>query len=331
MVKYLIIRFSSIGDIVLTTPIIRGLKKQVEGAEVHFLTKKNFAPILANNPYIDKLHVLEESLNSTIHKLQEEEFDYIIDLHHNLRTYIVKNKLRRFSFSFNKLNIEKWLLVNLKINRMPDVHIVDRYLETVRHFDVIDDQQGLDYFISPDDEVDISKLPEPFCNKYVGLVIGAKHNTKKMPVDKLISLIKRMRLPVVILGGKDDFAEGEAIRMATDGLCINACGKYNLGQSASLVKQASVIITHDTGLMHIAAAFKRKTVSLWGNTVPEFGMYPYYPNKDSQIFEVKGLKCRPCSKIGYKKCPKKHFDCMNKLDENEIANVVKRMWDNKSY
>lgn len=327
MVKFLIIRFSSIGDIVLTTPVIRCLKSQVEGAEVHFITKKAFASVLANNPYIDKLHILEESLNKTIRKLKEEQYDYIIDLHHNLRTLIIKNKLHILDFSFNKLNIEKWLMVNFKINKLPSVHIVDRYFETVKMFDVTNDQKGLDYFISPNDDIDIKLLPEPFQNGYVGLVIGAKHQTKKLPADKIISLINYMKLPVIILGGKEDIQEAEIIEKGTNGLTYNACGKYNLGQSASLVKNAKIIIAHDTGLMHIAAAFKKIIISVWGNTIPEFGMYPYLPDSKSVIFEVKGLKCRPCSKIGYMKCPKKHFRCMTEQNEIEIASYTKQIWN----
>ncbi len=322
MVKFLIIRFSSIGDIVLTTPVVRCLKTQVEGAEVHFLTKKAFTPVLAHNPYIDKLHVLQDSLSQTINALRQEGFDYIIDLHHNLRTLRVKNKLKVLSFSFNKLNIEKWLMVTFKINRLPQKHIVDRYFETVQLFDVKNDGKGLDYFISPADEVDVTQLPVAFRNGYIGFVIGAKHNTKKLPVPKIISLLRRINKPVVILGGKEDVSEGDEIANALDVSIYNACGKYSLSQSASLVKQADAIIAHDTGLMHIAAAFKKKIVSVWGNTIPGFGMYPYEPGTGSQIAEVKGLKCRPCSKIGYAKCPKGHFNCMNLIDEQQITDAI---------
>lgn len=326
MVKFLIIRFSSIGDIVLTTPVVRCLKNQVEGAEVHYLTKKAFAPILAHNPYIDKLHLLEDSLSETIGKLKQEEFDYIIDLHHNLRTTIVKNKLRLLSFSFRKLNFEKWLMVHLKINRLPDIHIVDRYLETTRLFEINNDYEGLDYFIAPSDEVDLNDLPQTHQNGYIGFVIGAKHNTKKLPHEKITNIVRKLDLPVILLGGKDDKAEADMIEAECGKLCYNACGKYNLGQSASLVKQANVIITHDTGLMHIAAAFKQKIISVWGNTIPEFGMYPYQPHPDSKIIETKGLKCRPCSKIGYQSCPKKHFKCMNCIDDAYIATLATRLF-----
>ena len=136
MVKFLILRFSSIGDIVLTTPVIRGLKQQVEDAEVHYLNKPQFAGVLNENPHIDKLLTLKDDLKDTIDEIIAEEYDYIIDLHHNIRTSLIKRRAGVVSFSFDKLNFKKWLLVNLKINKMPDVHIVNRYLDTVKVFDV---------------------------------------------------------------------------------------------------------------------------------------------------------------------------------------------------
>jgi ADP-heptose:LPS heptosyltransferase len=326
LVKFLIIRFSSIGDIVLATPVIRCLKEQVEGAEVHYLTKKAFLPVLLGNPCIDQVHVLDNSLSEIIKQLKQIHFDYIIDLHHNLRTTIVKTRLNILAFSFNKLNVEKWLLVNMKINRLPNVHIVDRYLETTKVFDVNNDGKGLDYFIDTKDEVGIKDLPDTHQKGYVGFVIGAKHNTKRLPRTKIVSMVQKLKLPVIIMGGKEEFADGDYIQQQLGALCYNACGKYNLGQSASLVKQANVIITHDTGLMHIAAAFQKKIISIWGNTIPEFGMYPYLPHPDSQIMEVKGLKCRPCSKIGYKACPKGHFKCMNEINEDKVAALAKKMF-----
>ncbi len=324
-VKFLIIRFSSIGDIVLTTPVIRCLKQQVEDAEIHFLTKPQFSSILTSNPFIEKVLTLKENFSETISEIKEERYDYIIDLHNNLRTKRIKSRVGILSFKFNKLNIEKWLLVNFKINKLPNVHIVDRYLETVKLFEVKNDNNGLDYFIPKFDEVDLNILPDNVKPGYVGFVIGAKHFTKKFPTNKIIEIINKINYPVVLLGGKEDVAEAEQI--ITD--CktknvFNSCGKFNINQSASLVKQAKVIVTNDTGLMHIAAAFQKPIISLWGNTVPEFGMCPYIKNELSDIVEVKNLKCRPCTKIGFKKCPKKHFRCMNNLDNNAIINSIKK-------
>lgn len=323
--KFLIIRFSSIGDIVLTTPAIRCLKKQVEGAEVHFLTKPGFAPILRANPWIDRIHELGD-LWQTISFLRNEHFSYIIDLHNNLRTAIIKSRLPGISFSFNKLNIEKWLLVNLRIDRMPEIHIVDRYLATLSVFDVENDGGGLDYFIPPDEEIKMADLPAPFSEGYVLFAIGANHATKRLPTDKIIAVCREAGIPVILAGGKEDAGRGDAISAACGGLVWNACGKYSINQSASLVRQAGVVISHDTGLMHIAASFKKKIISVWGNTVPGFGMSPYMPVDSSYVCEVQGLKCRPCSKIGYKKCPRGHFRCMMDQDASAIAAYAAKLF-----
>lgn len=325
-IKFLVLRFSSIGDIVLTTPVIRNLKNQVEGAEIHYLTKPQFASILEHNPNIDKVHTLKKSFKETLHELKHEHFDYIIDLHKNIRTARFKNRLKIISFSFNKLNREKWLLVNFKKNKLPDVHIVDRYLDTLKAFDVKNDNQGLDYFIPKEDEVDINTISGNLATGYVGVVVGAYHNTKKLTKEKLISICKKIEKPILLLGGPDNKEEAEEVKNAVKAPIYNTCGSYTINQSASLVKQANVILTPDTGLMHIASAFKKKIISVWGNTVPEFGMYPYLPDANSEIVEVKELKCRPCSKIGFTECPKKHFKCINDLDEDYIATRIKELF-----
>jgi len=326
--KILIIRFSSIGDIVLTTPVIRCLKEQTN-CQIHYVTKKQFSKVIQNNPYIDKLFLLEDGLNSLITSLKKEKYDYIIDLHHNLRSFIVKKRLGVPSFSFNKINIQKWLISDFKINILPDVHIVDRYLDTCSSFNIVNDNKGLDFFIDKGNEINISDLPGELHNGYFSLVIGAKHNTKQLPEDMLSNLCHKLRLPVILLGGKEDYEKGNKIislmkQVSTNtNFVFNACGMYNIQQSASLVKQSEVVITHDTGLMHIAAALKKKIVSIWGNTIPEFGMYPY-TSTEYKIFEVK-LKCRPCSKIGYDKCPKGHFKCMRMQNIDEIVAACHQM------
>jgi len=323
--KFLIIRLSSIGDIVLTTPVIRCLKKQVPNAEVHFLTRTAFKNVLEHNPYIDKLWTTDGSLNDVIPQLKKEGFTEIIDLHKNIRSFKIKKALGVPLTSFPKLNIEKWLLVNFKINRLPSLHIVERYLSTLKHLSVNNDNAGLDYFINEIDTVPINSLPESHRNGFIAVVIGAKHATKKMPATKIVSTLKRLNEPVILLGGPEDRERGELISSSVGSTIFNACGLFKLNESASLLQQSKLVITHDTGLMHIAAAFKKPIVSLWGNTIPEFGMTPYLPenNRISKIIEIKNLSCRPCSKIGFSKCPKGHFNCMNLIKEEEIVNAVK--------
>ena len=303
--KILVIRFSSIGDIVLTTPVIRCLKKQLN-SEVHFLTKKEFFCLLENNPYVHQLHAIENGLEN----LNSLGFDWVIDLHYNLRTSKVKRVLGVPSKSFYKLNIEKWLLTTFKINRLPNKHIVDRFLDTVAHLGVRNDNLGLDYFLAENKSL-LNRLELP--EKYVALVIGGQHATKILPIDRLQEVCQQVKLPVVLIGGPEDKSRGEEIAQNQTEV-FNTCGDLSINHSAFLIKHAQKVITHDTGMMHIAAAFKKKIISIWGNTVPDFGMYPYMSDKQSKILEVKNLPCRPCSKIGYKKCPKGHFKCMNQID-----------------
>ena len=327
MVKFLVIRFSSIGDIVLTTPVIRHLKKQVEAAEVHYLTKSEFVPLLEANPYIDRIHSFSGDLKLCIRELKKIEFDYIIDLHHNTRSARIKYGLKRMDFSVKKLNWRKWLFVNFKLNKLPDVHMVDRNLDTIRTFISEVDGGGLDYFIPKKEEVYLSTLPAIYQEGYIGLAIGAQHETKKLPVKSLVELCNRINYPIIILGGPTDRDTGKAITEALPNKDIlNSCGNYNIHQSASLVRQSKILITHDTGLMHIGAAFNKIIISIWGNTVPRFGMVPFRADPSSVQFEVSGLHCRPCSKIGYQRCPKKHFKCMLEQDLDDISKAANRLF-----
>lgn len=323
--KILIIRFSSIGDIVLTTPVIRCLKLQL-GAEIHYLTKKSFHPVLAANPYLDNIITIQKDVSEVLPILKSEKYDVIIDLHRNLRSLQVKLNLGVKSYTFAKLNFEKWLMVNFKINILPKIHIVDRYLDTVKSLGVINDGKGLDYFIMKNEELIINSpafnqllFPHPpiLPSSFIAFVIGAAHATKRLPTEKIIAICNKITIPIILLGGPEDAERGEIISKAAQSQVVNACGKLKLNQSASVVKQAWKVITHDTGMMHIAAAFHKNIISVWGNTIPAFGMYPYYPEgvDHNTTLEVKKLPCRPCSKIGYDKCPKGHFKCMNDIDE----------------
>ena len=230
------------------------------------------------------------------------------------------------SFTVDKINFRKLLMIRFKINRLPDKHIVDRYFETLRLFDVRNDGRGLDHFIPENDEVPISGLPVSFRDGYIALVTGAQHGTKQMPADKMVDIIRNLDMPVILLGGNKEAKLGRQIEDQTGDHVLNAVGKYNINQSASLIRQSRLVITHDTGLMHIAAAYKKKILSVWGHTIPEFGMYPYQPDPGSRIFETKGLKCRPCTKIGKKKCPKGHFRCINDIDNSEIVRSAQELY-----
>ncbi len=325
MQKILVIRFSSIGDIVLTSPVVRCLKQQL-GAEIHFLCKTSFRTLLEVNPNIDKTYSIKKDVKEVIPALKAEHYDVIIDLHKNIRSLQVRSALGVKSYSFDKINLAKWLIVNFKINRLPDKHIVDRYLAATAILGVKNDGKGLDYFIPKDQEVDLNDLAQQFnfgesLQKYTAFAIGAAHATKRLPQEKIIAICKSIKTPILLLGGPQEQETGSQVVTKSGSHVINTCGQMSLHQSASLVRQASEVISHDTGMMHIAAAFRKKIYSIWGNTIPEFGMYPYYPsgtNHNTNI-EVEGLSCRPCSKIGSEQCPKGHFRCMNDIPTDFLS------------
>ncbi len=335
--KILIIRFSSIGDIVLTSPVVRCVRKKYPHAELHFCTKKQYAGLVALNPYINKLLLLDDDLDVLIKQIKSEQYTYIIDLHNNLRTRLIKLRVKSKFYAFPKINIKKWLAVNFKnVKVLPPVHVVDRYFEAVKNLEVYNDNEGLNFFTPEVKLEDIAPQLKP--HDYIAVAIGAQFATKQMPAEKIISLCLKINYPVVLLGGKNDTAMGEQISLAC-GHVLNFCGKLNIYESAGLIKNAALVISHDTGMMHIAAAYQKTIVSLWGSTIPEFGMYPYFgktlsnsellsaknsENRNLFISEVNGLSCRPCSKIGFKQCPKKHFNCMNRQDEFKIMGFIEK-------
>lgn len=326
-IKVLIIRLSSIGDIVLTTPVIRAVKEQVPGVELHFLTKTSNEQVVACNPHIDKLHLYNaQETQSVMEELKTEHFDFIVDLQGNHRSRQVIRKLHVPSSTFPKVNFKKWLCVSLKLNFLPDVHIVDRYFEAVVGLNVHNDHKGLEFYIPENQEFDEDDLPMVFEDGFVAVVLAGQHLTKRIPAQKIIEIGSILHKPIMLLGGKDVFEVGEEIVAELGERAYNGCGKYTLYHSCSILKQADSVITGDTGLMHIAAAFDKPTAVLWGNTIPEFGMYPYMPGHRTNFrnFEVCPLVCRPCSKLGFKKCPRKHFKCMNNMPAVDIADWINK-------
>ena len=324
--KFLVIRFSSIGDIVLTTPAIRCLKKQVANAEVHFLTKENFKTVTEGNPYIDKYFYFKNDLSELIKELKSEQYDYIIDLHDNFRTKRIVWALKTKLLTYDKERVEKFLLTKLHFNKMSGRHIADRCVDTLAELGVVNDGLGLDYFIPERAEIKMYDLPVPHMVGYIAIVIGASYYTKKLPVHKLQELCRKLNYPIILVGGKEDFAEAEAIASVDTIRVYNACGKFSLHESADLVRKSQLVISHDTGLQYIACAFNKQVLAIWGGTSPLLDVEPYYASNiidRYQNFLVPGLSCQPCSNFGTKKCPKKHFKCMEEQDIDAIVLAAK--------
>jgi ADP-heptose:LPS heptosyltransferase len=232
------------------------------------------------------------------------------------------------------LNISKWLLVNFKINILPDKSIVDRYFEAVANLGVKNDGKGLDYFIAKQQELENADIPMSHWAGYVACVIGGSYATKQLPASKWIEFCALSNYPIILLGGAEDRTLGDSIAQEFPVRVYNACGKFSLNESAYLISKARVVVSNDTGLMHVAAAYQKPIVSLWGNTSPEMGMYPYFDYNNVQerqsskviFLENKDLHCHPCSKMGYAQCPKKHFRCMLALDMHKAKAFVDKNW-----
>lgn len=307
----------------LTTPVIRACRARFPEAEIHFLTKPAYAELMTSNPYLNRVYTLHSKLPELADLLRKEGYDTILDLHNNLRTRRLAMLMGKYFERFNKINVHKWLKVNHLADILPQVHIVNRYLDAGKKLGLQDDQKGLDFFFAEADTNNEHALPKSF----VCYAIGGQHQTKKMPNDLIVELCNRIERDVVLLGGKEDISSGDFIAQNTKNT-INMCGRLSLAQSARLIQDAEQVITHDTGMMHIASAFQKRVLVLWGNTIPEFGMYPFRPHHDSINFEV-NLGCRPCSKIGFSGCPNQHFHCMKRQDLVRIATAVNSFLDRK--
>ena len=320
--KFLVIRFSSIGDIVLTTPALRCAKNQIPGVEIHFLTKLSMKDLVIGNPNIDQCHFLDNNIEVTIAALKEIPFDYIIDLHQNIRSWKIRKALGVPAFSYKKLSLQKWLLAKLHLNFLPKTHVCDRYINALQHFNITNDGKGLDYFFPKDYNFKAANLPTSHLAGFIAFVIGASYFNKKMPVQKWIELAKQLQKPIVLIGGIEDVAIANEIAAAVPDYIYNAAGKYDLKESASIIQMAQVVVSHDTGFLHVAAAFKKPTITIWGATSPALQFEVYYPAGTITPHYnsiVPSLNCQPCSKQGENKCPQGHFACMRLQNINNIA------------
>lgn len=323
--KVLVIRFSSIGDIVLTSPVLRCLKEQLANIELHYLTKGVYQDLISFNPHVDKVHLFQENVAEVLGDLKAVGFDHVIDLHNNIRSKQVCLALGAKCSRVDKRNFEKWMMVNMRRFSSGGVsHIVERYLESTRELGVQNDNKGLELFIPENRQVALSSLPESHRSSFVALAIGAAQYTKRLPADQLIELCRKINHPITIIGGPNDVLVAQKIGEAIGSRVHDCTGKYDLLGSASLLAQARAVICHDSGAMHMACALNRPVVSIWGNTVPEIGFAPYRPEAPAlaSVHQVEGLDCRPCSKLGRGRCPKGHFKCMFNHDLDTIANTV---------
>lgn len=317
--KVLIIRLSSLGDILLTTPLLRALKKINPQLEIDFLLRQEYRDVLSLNPNLHELFLFTrndfENLKILNH-LREKNYDLIIDLQNNLRSRGITSKLKGEKVKFDKKSFQKILLVKAKINLLRNEPPIP-----VRYAKVIDglnlDDFGLELFTDKTSSAVIQNK-----NNLIGLCPGARHFTKRWPVEYYVQLGKYLiqnNFNVVLFGGKIDSEICKKINREIPEV-INLQNDDNILQTAADMKLCKTIVCNDSGLMHTAAAVGVKVLTIFGSSVKEFGFAPY--NAKSLLIENNSLSCRPCSHIGRENCPEKHFACMKEIKPEFVFNEL---------
>ncbi|MEM0999800.1 MAG: glycosyltransferase family 9 protein [Bacteroidota bacterium] len=322
--KILIIRLSSIGDIVLTSPVIRSLRRCQPEARIHFLTKEAYAPLLAHHPGIDQLHLFAGDLNATVRELRAEGFDYVLDLHRSLRSRLIKARLRVPASTYEK---DRWpilLYMRFRWGQLPTRHTVERYATALQPLGCGLDGEGLEFFLPEEMRARAARrVATQFPGQPpIAVVLGGKFATKKWPTAHFIDLLNELSQPVILIGGPAEAEEAQEIAAAINVPSYVAAGQGGLLDSAALMTTAQLVITHDTGLMHIAVALRLPVCSLWGSTVPEIGFAPYRAENALLVQHPGPLDCRPCSKLGHAECPKGHFRCMRELTVERVQAAI---------
>lgn len=334
--KILILRLSSIGDIILTSPLVRAVREKFPNAQIDFLIKKEFADVMRYNPNINNLICFDKKEKNALKNLKQqirnEKYDWCIDIHKNLRTRLLKSGIPfTYKTQYNKQIFNRTLLVWFKINRFKNIKPAYlKYFEAVEKFGIQYDGKGTEVFVPK--EISIKIKSELIANNYkddkklIVICPAASFLNKRWKSEGFAEvadyLIEKHNAFVVFLGGKQDIELCEKTKNLMKNNSVNFAGKFTLIESAALLKECNLCLTNDTGMLHLAQSQKKATVAIFGATVKELG---YFPLPEKSIVVEKDLPCRPCTHNGLNKCPKKHFKCMNDISVEDVKNAVDKI------
>ena len=340
--KTLVIRFSSIGDIVLSTPLLRLLRARFPNGQIDYVTRSEYTELIKSNQNLNRTYGFDarqgfDGLRTLKQNIKAERYDLIVDIHDSLRSKYLRSLRGPTRVIVDKRVLERSMLVNFKKNVYKDVvSVVDRYIETVRDLGVVNDGKGLELHI-PDEvlfgvSAKIAKLRLNQFKKVIGLCPGARHFTKRWPAERYArvgaAFAQKMDAKILLLGGAADEPVCNQICWEINNevdaeRATSLCGQLRLLETAAAMEYCDIILTNDTGLMHIAVAMHKKVLAIFGSTVKEFGFFPYDPA--AVVLEQSGLTCRPCSHIGRSECPEKHFKCMTEIDADRVYTRAKAL------
>ncbi len=316
----LIIRFNAIGDIVLTSPVIDALFDN--GYEVHYLVKSSFKDVLVHDKKVKTIWSLDDSLEEVIGQLKNVSFSVIIDLHNNLRSRKVKSALKTKTLTLVKKRWQLWKLTQTPFKSYQETHIVRRFLDVITPLGIVVDNPQTRYAL------DGVSLPSDLLiprEPYLVIAVGAAWETKRIPKETLLHLCENTAAShVMLIGSQQDQSLAQYLKTNAKRDTIDLTGSLTISQSALVISQAKVLVSGDTGPLHIAAALRIPVVAIYGSTHPALGYTPYYGTVGvpHHVIQNENLSCRPCTKQGKKKCPKGHFKCMVELDKTEIVDKV---------
>jgi lipopolysaccharide heptosyltransferase II len=340
--KILVLRFSSIGDIVLASPLLRVLRARFPKSQIDFVARQEYAELVRSNQNINSIYEFDaksgfQGLRVLGRTIREEHYDLIVDIHNSLRSRYLRSIAGARSVVVNKRLFARMMLVKFKKNLYGDQRSVsDRYIEAVRDLGVTNDGKGLELHIPDQIQFAVNSTIAPLrlnrFEKVIGLCPSARHATKRWPLERYqelgIKAAKNLDAKILVFGGSADLqlcqelSDGIARETGEDRI-TNFCARFSLMETASAMNFCDAIVSNDSGLMHIADAMHKNLVAIFGSTVKEFGFYP--EAKGSSVMEVHGLGCRPCSHIGRSTCPEGHFKCMKEITIDNVYESMSRL------
>jgi len=341
-VKILVIRMSSLGDIILTFPFIRLLRRKFPNSEIDFIVKSEFREVVESNKHISHIYSFDKNngfgeLKRIKSLIKQQKYNYVFDIHRNLRSYY----LRMFSgagrvFLYKKYRIRRFLLIYFKLNLYKTITPVYKaYINAGRKLGLVDDGKGFDFVIPTASLEKVDKLLEKRgINDAVFLAAicpGSGHRTKCWTEEGFIELsnflISELNASIVIIGDTDDRPIGEAIKKSLGSGVFNFCGELSIMESAGLISKCGLVIANDAGPLHIAEALNKKVAALFGPTVEELG---YFPVNTQSVVVQRMLRCRPCSNNGWRSCYKKTNECIERITPKDVMNACMGLLHNTS-
>ena len=332
--KFLVIRFSSIGDILLTTPLLRTLRHRFPHSDIGVAVKEQFASLLQYNSHIDRLHCLNKrgsiaDLRQLKSEIRDIGYDTIIDIHDNMRSRYLKHGLCKMHFQYKKYKCKRFWLVHTRLNFYQDIIPVHlRYINSISTLGVQDDGAGLELNVPQSIQQQMKdRLMQMGFKKNslsIGIAAGAGFPTKRWPAEYYHNVCQRLQdehhAQIVLFGDPSDRDTAQLIRKGLHGPVFDLTGSCSLLETAAAMQTCHLLLCNDTGLMHMATTLPMQVVAVFGCTTRELGFFPV--GKQSTVIEHHQLSCRPCTHMGRRKCPKGHFKCMLDIHPDTVYRAV---------